>query len=1091
MNKLKAALFDVFESVLLIRPGEGRRTALLFLHLLLASSVFILGRTVRDTLFLTYYPVPLSKALPWMFILYGVASALTVAVYSRFADKVARHRLIGISIAVGIVTYLGTWAVARTGTATWIYPVFYVWSEVAANLFIVQFWTLANDLHDARSAKRLFGTIGSARILGVVIVGLVAGSIVKAIGTTQLLFVLAGMMACIAGLAFLLAKEPRVEGAGASARRHGPPPKIIGDPYVRVLALMILLVFTALTIGDYQFKAIARASYRGDELARFFSLFYAATGTISFLFQIFITPRLLARLGVGVGMSVMPMVFGGASALLFFIPKLAVVTPMKFADNGFQYTIHDTTLQALYVPFAPAVKARTRAFLDAVVKPLSYGVGGVVLLVLAPILSVGRLAGITVPIVLAWFLVIPLVQRRYLRTLQSTLSVRGALAFDSEYLLDSAGRRALIEMLDQGDERQALIALEQLGDEKSDGFIRAVEKLAVHAAPALRAAALGRLATLPGASIEPVLAALADDDPDVRAAAARAYAALAGDEGIEALAPLLIDHAGDVRVAAAAGLLASGGVEGGIVGGAHLGQLLGTGERQGRVEAARVLRSVGRGTFRPLRRLLGDPEPQVRRAALKAAASCPDPRLVPLLVQALSDPHCRRQAGNALVAAGEAAIPPLCDLLENPATPRSLKLLVPRLLRRIPLPATYERLRDLTNVDDSHLRLRIYAALSHLRHALRREGERVPWIEKLVTREIGEAYGHLAGWERARAVYETPLLADLFQFREARATRRILRALELRYSPATLRLVRQRLADPKRRANAIEVLDTLLDAPLRPIVMPFLDDRPVAERVKQAGSLAPAIPEPAEFLRRLCRDRDPVVAYAALETLAGVRDPAGHDEGLHAIAHEDPLVREGGIAAFAAVADAAEVERALRPLVEDTDAVVARCARDTLSRAGKTVPAPEAAMLSTVEKILFLKSAPVFTRLSSEDLAPLARIAEPCSYSPGQKIFAEGELGDALFVIVRGQVQIRRRSHAVATLGAGEAFGEMAVLDEVPRSADAVALGETDLLRIGSEEFYELLHEQVEIAEGVIRMLTHRLRDADAAIQKMKNPDVA
>jgi len=89
-------------------------------------------------------------------------------------------------------------------------------------------------------------------------------------------------------------------------------------------------------------------------------------------------------------------------------------------------------------------------------------------------------------------------------------------------------------------------------------------------------------------------------------------------------------------------------------------------------------------------------------------------------------------------------------------------------------------------------------------------------------------------------------------------------------------------------------------------------------------------------------------------------------------------------------------------------------------------------------------------------------------------------------VIVRGQVEIRRGNHAVATLGTGEAFGEMAVLDEVPRSADAVAVEETDLLSIGSEEFYELLHEQVEIAEGVIKMLTHRLREADASIQQMK-----
>ena len=58
----------------------------------------------------------------------------------------------------------------------------------------------------------------------------------------------------------------------------------------------------------------------------------------------------------------------------------------------------------------------------------------------------------------------------------------------------------------------------------------------------------------------------------------------------------------------------------------------------------------------------------------------------------------------------------------------------------------------------------------------------------------------------------------------------------------------------------------------------------------------------------------------------------------------------------------------------------------------------------------------------------------------------------------------------------------MAVLDEVPRSATATAAEETEVLRIGSEEFYEILHEQVEIAEGVIRMLTRRLREADVAV---------
>lgn len=141
-------------------------------------------------------------------------------------------------------------------------------------------------------------------------------------------------------------------------------------------------------------------------------------------------------------------------------------------------------------------------------------------------------------------------------------------------------------------------------------------------------------------------------------------------------------------------------------------------------------------------------------------------------------------------------------------------------------------------------------------------------------------------------------------------------------------------------------------------------------------------------------------------------------------------------------------------------------------------------MHSTVEKILILKSAPVFEKVAGEDLAPLARVASEEVYADGERVFEEGEVGDSLFVIVRGRVAIVTGSEKIAELGPGEAFGEMAVLDSAPRSASAAAEGEVELLRIGSEEFYEILHEQVEIAEGVIRMLTQRLRESTAQLSQ-------
>jgi ATP/ADP translocase/HEAT repeat protein len=1084
MPRLKPALDGFLEATLRIRPGEGRRTALLFTHLLLAASVFILGRTVRDTLFLTRLSNPL-RVLPWMFVAYGVASAVTVVLYSRVADRMPRHRIIVLSCAIGIATYLATWGAVRADAA-WIFPAFYVWAEVVSNLFIVQFWTMANDLHDARSAKRLFGTIGSARPLGTVLVGLGTGVVVRAIGTAQLLFVLIALMAGIAALATVIGREPRAEHAaraGAQPRRRGPPPRIAGDPYVRSLALVILLVFIALTVGDFQFKAIARATYRGDALAQFFSLFYAGTGIVSFVFQVAVTPRLLARRGVGWGLATMPAVFATATAGLLAFPKLALATVLKFSDNGLQYTIHETTLQALYVPFAPEVKARTRAFLDAVVKPLSYGAGGLVLVLVAQHFRPEQLAVVTLPVVVAWLAMIPVVRRRYLRNLEVTLSARGALALDHEYLLDSAGRDVLIRMLSTGEPRQVLVALEQLAGDHSEEFTRAVDGLASHPDPTVRAAALTQLAGLPGSAPARARAGLDDPEPRVRAAAAAAFAVLARDDAVESLVPRLADPSADVRVAVLAGLLLHGGIEGGIDGGARLATLLASTRKADRAEAARALSALGPAAYRPLRRLLDDPEPAVRRAALRAAPGVADPRLVPVLVDMLGDAACRRRAGQALVAVGEPAVGPLCDQLTRKAVARQVKLMIPRLLRRIPVPATYERLRALVGVEDSHLRLRIGAALSHLRRSLQLRPEPVAAIYTMIFEEVRETYANLAGWEAARTVYYTPLLDEVFEFRRERAVRRVLRILELRYDPEPMALVRERVFDPGRRANALEVLDTLLDAPLRPLVMPFLDEVPMRERLRKAGTLVPATPPPAEFLRRHCRHPNPYVVLLALDALASRADPVGGEEGKRALSHPDPLVREGALRAVAA-ADPGGAASLIRPLLTDPDPTVARHAARALARLEGNAIA-EDPLYSTVEKILFLKTAPVFAHVSGDDLAALARVAEVETFSPGQHVFREGDRGDALYVVVRGRIGIESGGERLATLGSCEAFGEMAVLDEVPRSGTAVVEEETEVLRIGSEEFYEILHEQVEIAEGVIRMLTRRLREADAVIQKL------
>jgi CRP-like cAMP-binding protein len=134
-------------------------------------------------------------------------------------------------------------------------------------------------------------------------------------------------------------------------------------------------------------------------------------------------------------------------------------------------------------------------------------------------------------------------------------------------------------------------------------------------------------------------------------------------------------------------------------------------------------------------------------------------------------------------------------------------------------------------------------------------------------------------------------------------------------------------------------------------------------------------------------------------------------------------------------------------------------------------------MISTVEKVLFLKSIDLFRALPSEELAQIAEIAEEQPLAQGDTIFSEGEPGDALYLIVEGKVKVHKGEKELVRLGVRDVFGEMAVLDSEPRSASVTAVEDSVCLKIGRDDFRDILSERPEIGLGVMKVLTRRLRD--------------
>jgi CRP-like cAMP-binding protein len=135
-----------------------------------------------------------------------------------------------------------------------------------------------------------------------------------------------------------------------------------------------------------------------------------------------------------------------------------------------------------------------------------------------------------------------------------------------------------------------------------------------------------------------------------------------------------------------------------------------------------------------------------------------------------------------------------------------------------------------------------------------------------------------------------------------------------------------------------------------------------------------------------------------------------------------------------------------------------------------------------VRKRDFLRSLSLFKGLSPRELGHLLQMFHARTYHEGEVLFLEGDIGRALFIVETGKVELTRGTHVVAELGPGSFFGEMALLEQLPRSACAKAKERSTLLLLYRSKLDDILQQHpaigVSIMTHLARLLSARLRKA-------------
>ncbi len=1055
MQRLLRRIFNVL-------PGEGSTVLLLLAFIFFIQTVLSTGKILQYAIFLDSFG---KKSLALAFILAPVTLAVVSAVYSGLARMIRTRILVPTTLLVlagGFVFWRLVFGPAAPDFPTLdgffpepvpnpVGPFFlYIWVEVAASIAIVQAWAFVSDVFNPRQAKRLIPLVGLGASLSFLFNGFVVNPLVRyVINAEELTWAVVAALLLAIVLFSVASQRGLGRDRGRTPRTRQPTSQpgflrsmrtgfeqIARTPLLRLFALITVATIISQGLLDYIFMNELRARFDKNALAGFYALFFGVLGALQVVFQMFLSGRLLTRLGSVVCLTILPLAVASAGLAYVLLPLFWLLVGLRFGDRLLKQSFYSPSLQALYTPVPKVAKRQAMTLIKGVISPLSFALFALVLFLVGTHLALRWVAlGLVAVAGASAALMIFKARPAYVQALRRALARRRldhtelvedfAVALDGETI--AFIQQAVFEEEDEGG---AVFALRLLGGARSPQVRDLLFRACQHPSPRVRREASSLIAEMHQPADAPDVAALLDQEPDAEVAAQHLVTlATLGAEGAPGtVAGALGDERPRVRAAAVCCALRldleSATAE------ARFGDLANAPDPATRRELALALQAFAHEHLAPrCLVLLRDEENEVRAAALRAAAAIRSPALLEEVLRCFTDRGPRDEAGSALAALGDAAVPALGAIAADPQAPSALRQRVPKLLASVDTDAAGAVLEGL--LADPSEETRYYAIRSLARITHHPGGYGVPPRELLLQRIRAEVLsGHqLQTLRRGLASRVDPNLESLLYqelgHRFSHVLARVFGLASMLEDPKMTAIVHWNLqsGDPRLKGNAIELMDTAFSREIAALTVPLV------EQQERTADLARAFPEAAAELRLAITD--PVLAV--------LRMP-------------DPWLRVCAAVGW----------------------------RDEVRRHDPDLHAEVENMLPLIEQILFLQSVPIFKELSGEELHFIAGITEEVSVPKGAVICGQGDPGDAMFLVLDGSVSVQVGGDEILRLGKREVVGEMAVLDNLPRSADVVAAEDTELLRIDAQSFDELLQEKHQIVKGIFKVLSSRLRQSTA-----------
>ena len=1134
-----------------IRPHEWSQfLGLTFIYFLFSIGLVWAGNAIRAEI----VEVSLDF-LATAQLLGGVMVVLVSIGYTAYVDRMPKNRLVIILSIMGIVGIGSVVLVLLLGpeaTQPSAYLILHVFHQLLLYIWVIHWFTYIIDLYDTQAAKRIFPLISVAHPIATMIAGFSFGFLTNSLQLSHESIILIWLLLLVILLMFFITMplltrcRQKTEQGSTSGRLavtrnhryHEPLQKttsllaslregfqyVAQSSFLRWMAISAFVMVGINTLVQYHASGVIEQAVAGAENPEIaFSTFTAnldgISNLIALLFQFLAFGWILRRVGLGNMNLLYPVMTLITAAGIFLYPDLLFVASVAFVNTrSFRRVARDPVFALLNNALPLHTKGQARSVINAILSPIGVIIASLFLKVvplLPPLVLPLVILSVSVVYVFASFVLRREYTRAIVEMLQQEsfsflLSQRSEIGVTDSTTLNMLAQRLndspdtdfkifMASIIGEVGGKEAIPILSQLVTESTDELRRGVAEVLVHcdvhseethylytlwltdADIQMQQMGLMGLEQLLGQDDEEYLAlayeALQDFDREVysQAIPALLHSDLPAYMGAADRKLRLMLNSVNPRVR-------MNGIQvvhqmGDVKEIPRLISLMDDSDDAVRLDATMVIDDLWQSDMpqeiydlllQRIDSLLDDPVESVRIAELAFLGNFPTAASADTLIQALKDSSARVRsaARDSLVEIGEQIIPHLIAITEG------------------------------TDADHAKMAAIVLAQIDANRYGAKLDR----YIQQLLA-QIYHHYARLYALDTCRHYPSVVILENSLQTEIDRSLEEVFHFLSIWHGEEAISVIRESLASrhTRTRSNAIEALESLTSPQISRSISPLFDSEISLQTLAESAHEERDV-EVFQVLLDTARGDDPWLRAVTLFALGEIgRDHPNRYRVLPELVKQDESQTELSpeLTPCQAMIDLKAVVVALRfsrknkyPEVEAAAHAALRNLRggDVIEQAKSQ---EEGTVLSIVERMILLKKVRLFHNVAVDQLKVLANICEEELFKKDDIIFNEGDMGDSLYIVVSGVVNVGISSKTggeftqLAVYRANSAFGEMTLFDNSPRSAAAIVNEDTLTLRLRSEPLMALMVRYPDLSVELLRVLSDNLGRANNRIANL------